>query len=154
MIPKIIVGLCILLSVTKSINLLYLDQIPVNKLTLFKAILSLSSLQYDLDTNFHKSSQNNVNTFVRTVLTESYLSAINNQIHSINNIVVGDNSNVVGTANFILGDDNHIKGSSNWIFTQGFNGEVDKNIILDHWKIDIDKTDKILKTPDDAIQKW
>ena len=78
MIPKIIVGLCILLSVTKSINLLYLDKIPVDKLTLFKAILSLGALQSDLDTNFHKSSQNNVNTFVRTVLTESYLSSINN----------------------------------------------------------------------------
>jgi hypothetical protein len=154
MIPKIFLGLCLLLGIAQSINLLYLDKIPVDKLTLFKAILSLGSLQTDLDTNFGKPTQNNVQTFIRTVLTETYLSAMNDQLKGYNNIVVGDRSDVVGTANFILGDDNHVKGSQNWVFSQGFNGQADKDIILDRWMIDIDKTPKILTTPNDAIHKW
>ena len=52
-----------------SVDLVYLSKIPVDKLTLFKTILSLQSLQSDLDINFDKPTFKGSNTFTRTLLT-------------------------------------------------------------------------------------
>lgn len=105
--------------------------------------------------NMDRPTQNKVNTYIRTVLTESYLSSINEQIHNINNLVIGENNKIEeGNANFIIGDNNLVKGSENWIFTQGFNGAANKDLILDHWLIDIAKTNEIVKDPKKAISKW
>lgn len=53
----------------KSVDLVYMSKIPVDKLTLFKTLLSLQSLQSDLDTNFDKTTFKKPNTFTRTLLT-------------------------------------------------------------------------------------
>lgn len=38
---------------TQSVNLVYYNQIPVNRMTLFKSLLSMNRLKYDLDTTFN-----------------------------------------------------------------------------------------------------
>jgi hypothetical protein len=54
----------------------------------------------------------------------------------------------------VIGDQNGIIGSNNWVFSQGFNGYADEDLILDDWQIEMDKADQIRVDPDIAIRKW
>jgi hypothetical protein len=54
----------------------------------------------------------------------------------------------------MIGDNNHIQGSENWVFSEGFNGVANKDIILDRWQIEVDKADQIIYDPNLAIKQW
>jgi hypothetical protein len=69
-------------------------------------------------------------------------------------VAIGIENKVIGTNNLILGDSNKIKGSENWIFSEGFNGQADKDIILDNWQVEVDKAESIIIDPRIAIRQW
>lgn len=153
MILKMIMFVVLMVS-CQSINLLYYSQIPVDKLTLFKALLSMNQFQYDLDTTFNTRFQNRIGYYVRTKLTQKYLNDINAQLAQYNNVVLGQNNGVGGQKNLIVGDNNIVVGSENWVFSEGFNGEANKDLIMDHWQVEVDKAPLIPFDANLAIRKW
>jgi hypothetical protein len=68
--------------------------------------------------------------------------------------LIGNDNAAVGKKNLIIGDGNKVTGSSNWIFSEGFNGVADRDLILDQWQIEVDKAETIPIDPNIAIRKW
>mgnify|MGYP000984435580 CR=1 FL=1 len=73
---KRILLILLIVCLTQSINLLYYSQLPVSRLTLFKALLSMDYLKSSLDTTFGTKFQNKNVYYVRTMLTEMYLNDV------------------------------------------------------------------------------
>ena len=153
MILKMIMLVALMVS-CHSINLLYYRQIPVDKLTLFKALLSMNQFQYDLDTTFNTRFHNNIGYYVRTKLTQKYLNDISAQLAKYNNVILGQNNGVSGQKNLIVGDNNIVAGSENWVFSEGFKGQANKDLIMDHWQVEVDKANLIPFNANLAIRKW
>ena len=59
-----------------SLNLQYFNNIPVDKMKLLKAQLSINKLQNDLDTNFDKPTFDANTTYVNSYLTLQNLEEI------------------------------------------------------------------------------
>lgn len=59
----------ILLTLASATNLVYFSQIPVDKLTLFKSLLSMNMLKSQLDSTFGTPYQNKISMYIRTALT-------------------------------------------------------------------------------------
>lgn len=149
--------LLILLSIaclTQSLNLVYYSNLPVSRLTLFKALLSMSYLKSDLDSTFNTRFENKHLYYARTKLTEGYLKDVSIELQQYNNVLFGNNNGVIGKNNLVVGDNNHVAGSNNWIFSEGFNGQADKDLILDQWQIEVDKAETIPVDPHIAIRQW
>jgi hypothetical protein len=70
---KFLFILCSILFVSQSLNLVYYSNLPVSRLALFKALLSMSYLKNDLDRTFKNRFQNKMLYYARTKLTEGYL---------------------------------------------------------------------------------
>jgi hypothetical protein len=60
-----------------------------------------------------------------------------------NNFVLGQNNGLVGQKNLIVGDNNIVVGSENWVFSEGFDGKADKDLIMDRWQVEVDKANLI-----------
>ena len=134
MIKKILLLLAIV-CLSQSVNLVYYSQLPVSRLTLFKALLSMNYLKQNLDSTFGTQFENKYLYYVRTKLTEIYLNDVSKQLANYNNVVIGANNALVGQKNLLVGDNNHIQGSQNWVFSEGFNGAANKDLILDNWQV-------------------
>lgn len=100
-----------ILFLSQSINLIYYNELPVSRLTLFKALLSMNYLKSNLDNTFGTSSQNKVAYYIRTRLTESYLNDVSSELAQYNNVVIGSDNSVAGQKNLMVGDNNHVVGS-------------------------------------------
>ena len=57
------------LCLSQSINLIYYEALPVSRLALFKALLSMKYLKSSLDQTFNTKFENKFNYYVRTKLT-------------------------------------------------------------------------------------
>ncbi len=111
-------------------------------------------LKNTLDKTFNTNLQNKLDYYVRTKLTETYLKDISAELSQYNNVAIGIDNKVIGKNNVILGDSNKVQGSNNWIFSEGFNGQADKDLILDNWQVEVDKAESIMKDPRIAIRQW
>ena len=67
------------------------------------------------------------------------------------NVMIGRENRVRGIRNIILGEKNKLWGKKNWIFTANYQGKVNHTLILDKWKIDLDKMESIKRNPKIAI---
>jgi hypothetical protein len=56
-------------AIASAANLIYYSQIPVDRLTLFKSMLSMNMLKSQLDSTFGTPSQNKISMYIRTSLT-------------------------------------------------------------------------------------
>lgn len=119
---KLIFVLLSIVCLSQSINLIYYSALPVSRLALFKALLSMDYLKRDLDNTFNTQFENKFAYFVRTRLTENYLNDISYELRQYNNVLVGSNNAVIGRSNLIVGDNNGVIGPSNWVFSEGFVG--------------------------------
>lgn len=151
---KILILILAILCLTQSINLVYYSALPVSRLTLFKALLSMDYLKSNLDQTFNTKFENKFSYYVRTKLTEQYLNEVSAELRQYNNVLVGNNNGAAGRSNLIVGDSNHVVGSNNWIFSEGFNGQADKDLILDNWQVEVDKAESIPIDPRIAIRQW
>jgi hypothetical protein len=68
--------------------------------------------------------------------------------------MIGSNNGVAGNQNLVIGDSNKVVGSNNYVFAQGFNGQVNDNLILSHWAVQNDKKQLIPVDPALAISQW
>ena len=66
---KKLIHFVIFLVSCQSINLLYYRQIPVDRLSLLRALESMNLLQHDLDTTFNTRFENKTQYWRRTKLT-------------------------------------------------------------------------------------
>lgn len=92
-------------------------------------------LKQNLDNTFNTRFENKFLYYIRTKLTESYLNDISDELRQFDNVLIGADNGIVGKNNLIIGDSNRVIGSNNWIFSEGFNGQADKDLILDEWQI-------------------
>lgn len=44
-----------------------------------------------------------------------------------------------GANNIVLGSKNKINGEKNWVFSTNYKGDGSRNLIIDDWKISLDK---------------
>lgn len=51
----------------------------------------------------------------------------------------GERNSVSGVNNIVMGSNNNVSGENNWIFTTGYTGNSDRSLIIDKWKIQLDK---------------
>lgn len=136
---KIIILFLSVLCLSQSINLVYYEALPVSRLALFKALLSMRDLKDSLDRTFDTRLENKITYYFRTKMTEIYLNDISEELSQYNNVLIGKDNGVIGRNNLILGDNNVITGSNNWVFSEGFVGKAKKDLILDNWQVEIDK---------------
>jgi len=151
---KIFILILALLSLSQSMNLVYYSALPVSRMALFKALLSMNYLKSDLDNTFSTQYENKYRYYIRTKLTEQYLTDVSNELKQYNNALIGSNNGVTGRNNLIVGDNNRVAGSENWVFSEGFNGQIDKDLIIDNWQVEVDKADYIPVDPRLAIRQW
>jgi len=70
------------------------------------------------------------------------------------NTILGDENTVKGKSNIVLGDKNTLEGNKNWVFSKSYKGNYDRVLIVDKWKIFLDKIESIKAEPKIAIVKW
>lgn len=55
------------------------------------------------------------------------------------NLMNGNTNLVQGANNIVMGSKNKIKGKGNWIFSTNYHESSDRVLVIDKWKINIDK---------------
>ena len=51
----------------------------------------------------------------------------------------GNTNLVQGANNIVMGSQNKVKGKGNWIFSTNYDHPSDRLLVIDKWKIKIDK---------------
>ncbi len=147
----IVFCLCLLAGGGMS-ALIYFPQLPVDKVTLFKAQIALNNWQRELDTTYGTSRESPKNIKKSTDLVLGELNEMGKQLAGYSNVVLGGSNGLAGSKNIIIGDNNSVYGNNNFIFSQGFYyADVSKNrlqaisnvLVNDNWVAELDKRDKI-----------
>jgi hypothetical protein len=50
-----------------------------------------------------------------------------------------------------MGSKNKVKGKGNWVFSTGYGDSTDRVLVIDKWKINIDKIEYIRIKPEEVI---
>jgi hypothetical protein len=80
-----------------------------------------------------------------------YLVEMNYALSQFNNILIGAHINVTGNKNMVIGSYNTIYGNNNWVFVPNYVGNITGDLVLDKWKIEMDKKELILHDPKIAV---
>lgn len=67
------------------------------------------------------------------------------------NLMNGNTNLVQGANNIVMGSKNKVKGKGNWVFSTNYDGSTDRVLVVDKWKINIDKIEYIRIDPQQAI---
>lgn len=133
--------------------LIYYPQLPVDKVTLFKAQIALNNWQRNLDTTYGTPAENPNKIKRDTDLVVGELGEMGKQLAGYNNVVLGGENGLVGSKNIIIGNANSVYGSNNYIFSQGFwyakvnNGSpqtmISNVLVNDNWIAELNKRSSI-----------
>lgn len=143
----ILVCLCLLLPQALG-ALIYYPQLPVDKVTLFKAQIALNNWQRDLDQTYGTPKENPQQIKKNTDLVVGELGEMSKQLAGYNNVVLGGENGLAGSKNIIIGNYNSVYGSNNFIFSQGFyyanvSGNrlqsISNVLVNDNWVAELDK---------------
>ena len=70
------------------------------------------------------------------------------------NVMDGKGNAVKGKGNIVLGSHVKLEGNKNWVFSKNYFGVSDGTLIVDKWKINLDKIEMIKTDPSSVIVKW
>jgi hypothetical protein len=76
---------------------------------------------------------------------------LNTQLAQFNNVIAGAANSVNGDTNIVIGNYNDIEGSNNWVFVSNFKGNINGDLLVADWRVEIDKSRQILISPRRAI---
>ena len=87
----------------------------------------------------------------RVKMTNQYLLELNQALSKFNNVIAGTGYNVTGKNNMVLGSYDTVKGNNNWVFVSNYEGNIDGDLVVSKWRIEMDKMALILINPKLAI---
>ena len=68
--------------------------------------------------------------------------------------MAGSKNIVNGVNNIVIGSSNKVNGKGNWIFSANYDHTQDRVLVIDKWKIELDKLELIRVHPRLAISLW
>ena len=69
----------------------------------------------------------------------------------MNNVVIGEGNMVKGSRNILVGNYDSIRGSNNFVFVDSFDGSANGALLIEKWKIILNKRESIKTNPSWAI---
>lgn len=79
------------------------------------------------------------------------LSILLKDLMSFNNVIMGQGNIVIGSKDIVIGNYNSITGSNNFVFTDYFTGRVSGSLIIDRYRVQMDKKHLASTRPDLVI---
>lgn len=135
------VVLCIIIG---NAAVVYIPGVQIDPMLIYQLQATCNILQADLIATYGKSSENDINYYIKTYAVNYFLQQLskNPNISAYNNIISGSNNTVLGSHSIIVGSNNYVNGSNNYIFSQDFNtslvgGSTSNSLVLDNWLINL-----------------
>ena len=88
--------------------------------------------------------ENKHEIYKRVMVTKIYLNELTKALSQFNNVVAGGANTVNGNKNIVIGNYNNIEGSNNWVFISAFTGQINGQLLIGEWRIEMEKANLIL----------
>jgi hypothetical protein len=134
-------GILTILAINIALSnseMIYLQSLPANPILIDQVEFRLNRLLRYL--RYNPRYIDNQELYERVKLCEIYLGEMEKQT-ALNylNVLSGSANRVKGINNIILGENNKLQGCKNWVFTANYQGNTTHTLLVDRWKIDLDK---------------
>ncbi len=80
-------------------------------------------------------------------MTKRYLFELSAALAQYNNVIGGTGNGVNGNKNIVIGNYNVVNGSNNWVFISKFTGNINGDLLVSNWRIELDKAIYVLINP-------